>query len=126
MAYDRFAPLWRCRPQQPVRAAPALWWQHAGAAVLAECRRRLPVRRAEGALRRRREYLALYRALHVRNAREFVAESRAAWRAYAAVPGAARGRGGAVGRAGRAGWGREGRAVLGGSVALQLASAMAS
>ena len=63
-AYARFARLWRARPQQPVARAPALWWQHAGRAVLAECRARLPVRSASLALERRREYLRLYRAVH--------------------------------------------------------------
>jgi hypothetical protein len=76
MAYDRFAPLWKTRPQLPVRAAPALWWQHAGRAVLAECRRRLPVRQAALALARRREYLAVYRAVHAAVPREFIARPR--------------------------------------------------
>jgi hypothetical protein len=88
MAYDRFAPLWAARPQVAVAASPGLWWQHAGAAVLAECRRRLPVRRAALALARRREYLALYRALHAGSAAEFVGTPRAARQAYCATPGA--------------------------------------
>jgi hypothetical protein len=76
MAYSRFAPLWTARPSVPVRAAPALWWRHAGAAVVAECRRRLPVRRAELALLRRREYLLLYRAVHAAQPAEFIADPR--------------------------------------------------
>lgn len=45
-------------------ASPAAWWQHACKVVLVECRRRRPACSFRLALRRRREYLSLYRALH--------------------------------------------------------------
>lgn len=88
LAYLRFAPLWAKRPTVPVSAAPSLWWQHAGRAVLAECRARLPQRRAAAALALRREYLATYRALHSASGAAFRTEGgAAARRALCTMPG---------------------------------------
>lgn len=57
------------RPQAPVRAAPMLWWQHAGGAVLREFKKLsvgstvLPPRLGERRAIRRR-YVELYTEIH--------------------------------------------------------------
>jgi len=38
------------RPHVPVSRSPALWWQHAGQAIIADCRRRYPIRKMEHAI----------------------------------------------------------------------------
>jgi hypothetical protein len=62
--YQLLSQTWSVRPTVPVSAAPAAWWKHACAAVLAECRQRRPPGSMRQALSRRRQYIALYTAVH--------------------------------------------------------------
>lgn len=62
--YQLLSRTWSVRPNVPVSAAPAAWWKHACAAVLAECRQRRPPGSMRQALARRRQYIALYLAVH--------------------------------------------------------------
>lgn len=62
--YQLLSRTWSVRPAAPVSAAPAAWWKHACAAVLAECRQWRPPGSMRQALQRRRQYIALYKAVH--------------------------------------------------------------
>jgi hypothetical protein len=64
------------RPPTRVTDDPSRWWQYAGAAVLVECRKRLPTRNAARALELRRQYISLYRAMHS-GKRDFLHDRRA-------------------------------------------------
>ncbi|KAF5841312.1 hypothetical protein DUNSADRAFT_13584 [Dunaliella salina] len=64
LTYSKYCAFWVRRPHVPVSRSPALWWQHAGEAIIADCRRRYPIRKFDHALQLRRQYIATYRALH--------------------------------------------------------------
>jgi hypothetical protein len=66
--HQHFGAHWAARPQAPVHQHAAVWWQHAGAALAAECarasRREVPLSALEQRRQRRLEYQALYAASH--------------------------------------------------------------
>lgn len=68
MHHKHFGTHWAARPQVPVHQHAATWWQHAGEALAAECRRaarrEVALAALEGRRQRRREYQALYAASH--------------------------------------------------------------
>lgn len=52
-----------------MRASPTLWWRHVGNAILTEVRQTRPATSVRLSLRRRRQYMRLYKALHVQDLR---------------------------------------------------------
>lgn len=64
LTYSKYVQFWKRRPASTVSQAPSTWWQHAGHAVVSECRSRYPVRKLSLSLSLRRQYISLYRALH--------------------------------------------------------------
>ncbi|EFJ52491.1 hypothetical protein VOLCADRAFT_86643 [Volvox carteri f. nagariensis] len=64
VTYEKYSVYWSQRPTVTVAESPAAWWQHAGRAIINDCREHFPLRNVRVLLARRAEYLGVYKELH--------------------------------------------------------------
>ncbi|GFR40091.1 hypothetical protein Agub_g639, partial [Astrephomene gubernaculifera] len=61
--YEKYCKYWMKRPSVSVTESPAAWWQHAGRAIINDCREHYPSRKLSDFMARRADYIRTYKAL---------------------------------------------------------------
>ncbi|GIL45735.1 hypothetical protein Vafri_2897, partial [Volvox africanus] len=64
LTYEKYSVHWSRRPAVSITQSPAAWWQHAGHAIINDCREHFPLRKVRDMMARRAEYIRVYKELH--------------------------------------------------------------